>query len=116
VRALRPVTFAWKSAPGERQHGFIAQEVQQVLPELVDTTADGMLSVETTAMIPVLAQAVKELDAQNAQLRAELADLRRRSPTGSASAPIHGSSTVLAGLILLVGVGLILALLWRPRA
>lgn len=115
VRALEPVTFAWKKHPGERQYGFIAQDVQHVLPELVDTTADGMLSVETTAMIPILAQAVKELDAQNAQLRAELADLRRRSPTASASSAVHANKTVLAGLILLVGAGLILAIVSRPR-
>lgn len=119
VRALEPVTFAWKnrssSGPGERQYGFIAQDVQRVLPDLVDTTTDGMLSVETTAMIPILAQAVKELDAQNAQLRAELDELRRRSPTQSASPPLHAGKTVLAGLILLVGAGLILAILSRPR-
>jgi hypothetical protein len=125
VRALRPVTFAWKDRPAgattaKREHGFIAQEVQQVIPELVAQTADGMLSVETTAMIPILAQAVKELDAQNAQLRAELAELRRGAPASasasaasSASGPAHVNRTVLAGLILLVGAGLILLLIRR---
>lgn len=118
VRALAPVTFAWKNrgTPAERQYGFIAQDVQRVLPELVDATADGTLAVETTAMIPILAQAVKELDAQNAELRAELAELRRRSPTASASPPVTGSRTVLAGLILLLGAGAIIVLLaHRPR-
>ncbi|HUQ05382.1 MAG TPA: tail fiber domain-containing protein [Kofleriaceae bacterium] len=118
VRALRPVTFAWKNRPAgattdKREHGFIAQEVQQVIPELVAQTPDGMLSVETTAMIPILAQAVKELDAQNAQLRAELDELRRRTPAGSASPPIQANRTVLASLILLVGALLIFLLIRR---
>ncbi|KAB2896188.1 MAG: hypothetical protein F9K40_14980, partial [Kofleriaceae bacterium] len=119
VRALEPVTFAWKrrTDPAERHYGFIAQDVRNVVPELVDATADGTLAVETTAMIPILAQAVKELDAQNAQLRAELAELRRRVPASSASPPVsQASRTVLAGLILLLGAGAIVALLAHRRS
>jgi hypothetical protein len=113
VRALRPVTFRWKdkSHPG-LQHGFIAQDVQKVVPELVSSTTDGMLSVETTAMIPILAQAVKELDAQNKQLRAELDDLRRHTPGASASPPVQPrtNTTLLAGVLVLVAVLAVLLL------
>lgn len=118
VRALAPVTFAWKhrGATSGREYGFIAQDVQRVLPELVDATADGTLAVETTAMIPILTQAVKELDAQNAELRAELAELRRRTVvTTSASSPVGSSRTVLAGLILIAGACAILLLMRKSR-
>jgi hypothetical protein len=113
VRALRPVTFRWKdkTRPG-LQHGFVAQEVQKVVPELVSSTTDGMLSVETTAMIPILAQSVKELDAQNKQLRAELDDLKRRTPGANASPPVHTptNTTLLAGVIVLGAVLVVLLL------
>ena len=37
IKALRPVKFDWKaSAKGNNQHGFIAQEVETVLPDAVE--------------------------------------------------------------------------------
>ena len=42
------------------QIGLIAQEVQEVFPELVNEDQDGMLSVRYLGMIPVLLEAVKE--------------------------------------------------------
>jgi hypothetical protein len=41
---LEPKTFNWKSN-GEDDLGFIAQEVNEVLPELVVERNDGFLSV-----------------------------------------------------------------------
>jgi len=118
VRRLRPVTFAWRdpALPG-RQHGFIAQEVQQVVPDLVSTTGDGMLSVETTAMIPILMQAVKELDAQNATLRAELAALRREDrPARSATGRPGGGPAWPSLLGLGLGVLAVIGVWTRRRA
>jgi hypothetical protein len=65
VRQLRPVTFAWRDTrqPG-RQHGFIAQEVEEVVPSLVSRTPDGTLALDTTELLPILMQAVQELDAR----------------------------------------------------
>lgn len=37
VRALRPVTFAWKGGDGGNV-GFIAQEVEELFPHLVGST------------------------------------------------------------------------------
>lgn len=42
--------------------GLIAQELQQVYPELVYEQPDGYLSVNYTELIPVLMQAIKELN------------------------------------------------------
>ena len=43
------------------QYGFIAQQVQEVLPELVHTDADGYLSVDYISVIPLLVNAIQEM-------------------------------------------------------
>jgi hypothetical protein len=43
-----------------KQVGFIAQEMQAVMPELVKTDAEGMMSVNYIGVIPVLVEALKE--------------------------------------------------------
>lgn len=45
-----------------RQLGFIAQDLQEVLPELVAERENGFLAVNYDGVIPVLVEAVKELD------------------------------------------------------
>ena len=46
---------------GEPSIGFIAQEVQKVLPDAVKEGPNGLLAVEYTRIIPLLVEAVKEL-------------------------------------------------------
>ncbi len=71
VENMRGVFFTWKSdsvwvRPEGRQVGFIAQEVKQVLPEVVsDTSVDNSYySVTYSFITPVLAEAIKELKVQ----------------------------------------------------
>jgi hypothetical protein len=55
--------------------GFIAQELQKVYPDLVYTDKEGMLSVDYISLIPVLVEAIKELDTkatENSALKNEL--------------------------------------------
>ncbi|MBR0076994.1 MAG: tail fiber domain-containing protein [Bacteroidales bacterium] len=42
------------------EYGFIAQELQEVFPEVVVPDEDGILSVKYTRMIPILVEAIKE--------------------------------------------------------
>lgn len=51
--------------------GFIAQEVQTVIPELV-LSSDDKLSVNYTGIIPILTKAVQELKAEVDALKREL--------------------------------------------
>lgn len=45
-----------------RNHmGFLAQDVQKVIPELVYSDRDGILSVDYIGLIPILVESVKEL-------------------------------------------------------
>ena len=60
---LRGVTFTWKSNPeyGNRI-GFIAQELEQVLPELVFTNdVDGYKGINYAEVTAVLVEAIKYL-------------------------------------------------------
>ena len=81
IRALRGVSYNWKrdaeEAPGQppRQSiGFIAQEVEQVLPDLVYTSdTDQMLHLDYMAVIPILVEAVKQQQSRIDALAAKFA-------------------------------------------
>nr|WP_321485656.1 tail fiber domain-containing protein [uncultured Draconibacterium sp.] len=44
--------------------GFVAQDLQKVFPELVEEDSSGFLSVDYIGIIPVLVEAIKELEAR----------------------------------------------------
>jgi hypothetical protein len=70
ITALRGVSFNWIES-GEPSIGFVAQEVQEVLPELVQGM-EGGLSVEYSNIVAVAVEAIKELKAENDDLKARL--------------------------------------------
>jgi hypothetical protein len=66
IRRLRGVRFAWHNSstqqlPKGKQTGFIAQEVETVLPGSVRTDARGWKSVAYTTIIPYTIEAIKQL-------------------------------------------------------
>jgi hypothetical protein len=78
VQQLRGVSFQWRKetelegAAAPRHLGVVAQEVEAVFPELVSGPEDGYKSVEYTKLTAVLIEAVKELQAENHELREEI--------------------------------------------
>jgi hypothetical protein len=75
INALRPVEFDYKDGSGH-QIGFIAQEVQEVYPELVGPGKDGMLML--TGLGPTearLVKAIQELSSQVTALTSRVAAL-----------------------------------------
>lgn len=71
VLRLRGVSFDWKRDAYKdmhfgrgRQMGFIAQEIEQVLPELVSTNHDGYRSVDYMHVVPILVEAIKQQQKQ----------------------------------------------------
>lgn len=79
VNALKGVTFEKKNNLGEIKYGFIAQDVQKVVPELVKDNGE-YLSVDAThGFEAILVEAVKELSAQVRDLKAEIDIMRRMS-------------------------------------
>ncbi|MFN2444363.1 MAG: tail fiber domain-containing protein [Vicinamibacterales bacterium] len=82
---LRPVHFYWRSAHfpakafGDRQsYGLVAQDVEQVLPELVTTDAEGYKAVNYSKLPLLAIQAIKELRNRNDSLAQRLATLEAR--------------------------------------
>lgn len=67
VLALKPRRFDWKNGSGKNIAGFIAQEVQSVLPDLVESFRvsedETKLGLKTGDMIPTLVKAIQELKA-----------------------------------------------------
>lgn len=62
VNRIAGVKYDWVNGNNSRrQVGVIAQEVQEVLPEAVHTDDKGYLSVSYDKLVPVLIEAVKEL-------------------------------------------------------
>ena len=61
VGKLRGVTYKWLSN-GQEDIGVIAQEVQEVVPEVVKETVDGLKTVDYGRLVSVLINAVNELN------------------------------------------------------
>lgn len=82
---LQPVHFYWRAEEvpersfGTREsYGLVAQEVEQVLPELVVTDDDGYKAVNYSKLPLLAIQAIKELKEKNDALEARLAALEAR--------------------------------------
>ncbi len=92
ILALTPVNYNWKSEADSatRHPGFIAQEVAEVFPELVNTdAATGLKSLNYTGMIPYTVQAIKEM---NLNITA-LSDVSRENNWRTALVSWLGSTT-----------------------
>ncbi|MEK6888437.1 MAG: tail fiber domain-containing protein [Candidatus Aenigmatarchaeota archaeon] len=101
VMQLKPVNFLWKNVtnmtfPNGTQIGFIAQDVEKVIPEVVTTDNNGYKGISYERITPVLTGAIQELKtnvvaidvdkqkqidalkAENEQLKAKNNELERR--------------------------------------
>ena len=81
---LQPVHYYWRASEFPDRHfgdsqavGLIAQDVEQVLPELVETDSDGYKAVNYSKLPLFTIQALKELKADNDALTHRVAELER---------------------------------------
>jgi hypothetical protein len=81
VMQLQGVTFDWKKSEfpdrtfsDQKTIGFIAQEVEKVLPEVVQTekTTEGYKAVQYDKIVALLVEAIKEQQQQIDVLKEEL--------------------------------------------
>ncbi len=82
IGELRGVTWEWREdAPEQAKDlpgmGVIAQEVEKVFPELVETDAEGHKTVAYHGLIGPLIEAIKELDARVRALEDQVRDQAR---------------------------------------
>jgi hypothetical protein len=87
ILALKPRKFDWKAGQGKDikdDRGFIAQEFEQVFPDLVDEWKDPAPEGEEPYksvrqdLIPVLVKAMQEQQAMIEELKAKVAQLEAR--------------------------------------
>ena len=90
---LRGVNYDWRiqefpeqEFSTQRQTGFIAQELEQIYPEMVMTDANGFKSVDYARLTPALVEAIKELNEKilalekgNETLKSENMQLKRQN-------------------------------------
>jgi len=73
---LQGVTFDWKDSESildiKEDIGFIAQDVEKVLPELVRDSGKGNLSLRYQGITPILLEAIKELKAEIEELKKQI--------------------------------------------
>ena len=73
---LQPVSYHYKEGYGVtgKHYGFIAQDVQTIMPDLVTTadTPDQRLGLEYQGLVAPIIAAIQELKSENDALRAEL--------------------------------------------
>jgi len=79
ITRLRGVSFDWRQEEfpelnfsKDRNLGFIAQEIKEVLPEVVSQDSKGYYSVAYSNVVPVLVEAIKEQQQTIAQLQTQL--------------------------------------------
>jgi hypothetical protein len=71
VKAMRGVSYDWIEN-GNSEVGVIAQEVEEVIPDVVSTNDQGIKSVKYGNLVGVLIEAIKEQQAQIDELKAQL--------------------------------------------
>lgn len=89
ISYLRPIEFEWKDISqqrnGKKNLGFIAQEVEEIIPEVVSSEDEGHLTFETIdslrkkeyclkgmyshQLLPVIVKAIQELKEENDYLK-----------------------------------------------
>jgi len=90
IKQCRPVTYNWKTSPNStKMNGFIAQELERIFPELVDTRVSlqdtlqkPIKSINYIGLTSILVKAIKEqqqqIENQNAEHQIQINALTQR--------------------------------------
>jgi hypothetical protein len=85
VMKLRPVSFIWKDRPTYGMHlGFIAQEIEQIIPELIVENNEGLKNIKE-GINAILVNCIQEqqklietLQTENKEMRDEISSIIKR--------------------------------------
>ena len=86
VNSLQPKTFNYINRPETTNEGFLAHELQEIVPQAVSGTKDGVdengnpkyQGVDNAHLVPLLVGAIKELKADNDSLKARIETLENK--------------------------------------
>lgn len=79
--AMNPVTHTWKEEPNAPSvHGFIAQEMQHIVPEAVngDPDSDKMMSMDYGRITPVIVAALQDALKEIDELKTRISELESK--------------------------------------
>lgn len=77
VTELQGVKYRWVDNPNKESIGVIAQDVEKVLPEVVETNIEGLKSVAYSNMVGLLIEAIKEQQNLINNLGIEIENLKK---------------------------------------
>jgi hypothetical protein len=123
VAELRPVSFEWRDSPDDDIHyGFIAQEVAEVLPEVVEGSGvpGDPLGMNYAEIVPLLVSAVQEQQGQIEDQESQITALEARLSTleeDTAKSPSFSGFGGIDSLWLggLFAIGIVGIASWRKR-
>lgn len=73
VTGLNPIMYQTKDSNSVNRYGFNAEEVEKVVPSLVETDKEtGMKSINVIEMVPLLVDAIKELQKEVNVLKSKI--------------------------------------------
>ena len=81
LMAMNPVTHTWKADPeAPSVHGFIAQEMKEIVPEAVskDTDPDEMMSMDYGRITPVIVAALQDALKEIKELKTRINKLENK--------------------------------------
>ncbi len=101
IRQLNPVNYKFKveefkdkyDFDNTLQYGFIAQELETVMPSSVVAMQDGYKGVNYTSLIPVLTNAIKTMDTKMQAMEAEINTLKAENSSMKQSSNSNTSNT-----------------------
>jgi hypothetical protein len=68
IKQLEGVSFNWKQN-GNKSYGVIAQDIEQVLPDVVQTNDEGLKTVDYQALSAFLIESIKQLSSEIEELK-----------------------------------------------
>lgn len=88
---LIQVTYRWRRDEFPNRHfpegvfaGFLADEVQEIMPGLVNEDGDGWKSLDYSGFVPYLVRAVQDMQQQIDRLEARLAAAKQQAAATAA--------------------------------
>jgi hypothetical protein len=79
VRKMRPVYFNWININNGQHVGYIAQEMMEVLPQVVKEKTDGYLAIDYGSIIPILNSSINELDSMLIDANNRISELEKEN-------------------------------------
>ncbi|MBN2858136.1 MAG: tail fiber domain-containing protein, partial [Candidatus Delongbacteria bacterium] len=80
IMKMRPVTYLWKDKPERgRKVGLIAQELIEVLPEVVNVgdDEDQTLGINYAELTPILIKALQEQQEEMESMKKEMSEMKK---------------------------------------